>query len=83
MDRQVKATRRDASGKIIALCNAGQSWSPRKVSSVVKELDAGTRSYYVQEGSTRTYVRVIEDGSLQTTPDEQHLNHLQQLPSTR
>ncbi len=79
MDRRVKTTKRDRSGKIVALCNAGQPWSPRKTVDVIKDINGSKKSYYVKEGERPTYVRVVA-GVLQTTPDEASENNLDKLP---
>jgi len=81
MDRRVKSTKRARDGKIIALCNPGQPWSPRKMSDVIKDINSNKQSYYVEETERRTYVRVNE-GTLRTTTDETSPNHLGTLPSS-
>lgn len=80
MDRRVKAIKRNQNGRITALCNAGESWSPRRTRDVLREINAGQRSYYVQENPRRTYVRAVA-GALETTPDAADLNHLERLPT--
>lgn len=80
MDRRVKTTKRDRSGKIVALCNAGQPWSPRKTVDVIKDINGSKKSYYVKEGERPTYVRVVAGGVLQTTLDETSENNLEKLP---
>lgn len=79
MDRRIKATKRGRDGGIIALCNPGQPWSPRKKSDVILDINSNKRSYYVQEADRRAYVRVF-DGSLRTTADTSSRNHLDALP---
>jgi hypothetical protein len=79
MDRRVKTTKRGRDGTIIALCNAGQPWSPRKKADVILDINSNKRSYYVQEADRRVYVRVFE-GSLRTTKDASSGNHLDALP---
>jgi hypothetical protein len=69
MDRQIRATRKDREGKIIALCNPGQSWSPRLTKDVVRDINAGAKSYYVQEQDRRSYLRSVS-GALQAGPDD-------------
>jgi len=82
MDRRIKTTKRDRSGRIVALCNAGQPWSPRAVGDVVNDIKSSKKSYYVKEADRPTYVRVISRGVLQTTPDQTSKNHLDNLPTT-
>lgn len=79
MDRRVKATKRARDGKIIALCNPGQSWSPRKMSDVIKDINSNKQSYYVQEAERRAYLRVFE-GTLRTKADKSSRNGLDALP---
>ncbi|HWA73831.1 MAG TPA: hypothetical protein VG937_15925 [Polyangiaceae bacterium] len=79
MDRKVKSTKRARNGKIVALCNPDESWSPRKMSDVIGDINSNKRSYYVQELERRTYIRVFE-GSLRTTTDTNSKNHLDSLP---
>lgn len=80
MDRRVKATKKDRNGKIIALCNAGEKWSPRRSADIVKDIQMNKKSYYVEEVPRRKYVRVVSGGLLQTTSDETSGNSLDRLP---
>ena len=80
MDRKVTAAKRDKQGRIIALCNPSEGWSPRKSADVVKDIQLNKRSYYVQAAPRRKYVRVVSGGLLQTTSDATSKNSLEQLP---
>ena len=80
MDRRVTSTKKNSDGKTIALCNAGESWSPRTVADVIKDIRSAKKSYYVHEEERRTYVRVVAKTSLQTTPDTSSKNNLDRLP---
>ena len=80
MDRRVTATKTDRNGNITALCNAGQSWSPRRTEDVLRDINSGKKSYYVQEQPKRSYVRAVS-GELQTTADATDKNHLTELPT--
>jgi len=80
MDRRVKATKRDRSGNIVALCNPGQSWSPRRKVDVIKDINSSKKSYYVQELPQRRYVRVVGPDALMTTDDTTSKNNLDNLP---
>jgi hypothetical protein len=82
MDRKITATKRDRKGNIVALCNAGQRWSPRKTQDVLRDIRAGRKSYYVQELRERVYVRALAGGKLETTADVTNRNSLDQLPSS-
>ncbi len=81
MDRKVTAAKRDRKGNIVALCNSGQSWSPRRTQDVLKDIRAGRKSYYVQELPNRVYVRALSGDRLETTADAASSNNLQNLPS--
>jgi hypothetical protein len=82
MDRKVTAIKKDRKGNIVALCNTGQSWSPRRTKDVLDDIRAGRKSYYVQELPQRVYVRAIAGGVLETTSDESSRNNLYKLPIT-
>lgn len=81
MDRRVRATKKDRNGKIVALCNPGQTWSPRKINDVLKDITGNKQSYYVQELERRAYVRVVSGDALQTTVDAGSKNSLASLPA--
>ncbi len=80
MDRRVRATKRDRAGNIIALCNPGQTWSPRRTADVIQDINSCRRSYYVQELAQRRYVRIVNRDTLQTTDDTTSKNNLDNLP---
>jgi hypothetical protein len=80
MDRRVKTAKRDRGGNIVALCNVGQSWSPRRTQDVVRDIKSGKKSYYVQAGGRRRYVRTVS-GVLQTTLDAEDETNLARLPT--
>jgi hypothetical protein len=79
MDRRVKSTVRDGVGNIVALCHPSESWSPRRLSDVLRDITGGKRSYYIEELDRRRYVRVV-DGSPRTTLDETSKKWLDVLP---
>ena len=79
MDRLIKATKKDRNGNIISLCNPGQSWSPRRTQDVVRDINSGRQSYYVQEQDRRSYLRSIS-GVLRAGPDDD--DTLTRLPTT-
>lgn len=68
MDRRIKATKKDRDGNIVALCNPGQNWSPRRTKDIVRDINSGAKSYYVQDQDRRFYVRSIS-GVLQAGQD--------------
>jgi hypothetical protein len=79
MDRKIVSAKRDRKGNIVALCNPGQKWSPRRTKDVLGDINAGRKSYYVQGQSRRSYLRAVA-GLLQTTADEADGNSLARLP---
>jgi hypothetical protein len=81
MDRKVRAVKRDRQGNITALCNPGESWSPRRVTDVVRDIRLNKTSYYVQQAASRRYVRLIGGRLLRTTPDATDENSLLALPA--
>lgn len=81
MDRRVRMTKKDRNGNIVALCNPGQKWSPRRTADVIKDINGNKSSYYVMESERRKYVRVVSGKALQTTTDDTNANNLNNLPS--
>ncbi|MBE7485116.1 MAG: DUF3892 domain-containing protein [Polyangiaceae bacterium] len=81
MDRQVRMTKKDRAGKIVALCNPGQPWSPRRTADVIKDINGNKSSYYVKQAERRKYVRVISGTGLVTTNDAANENNLDNLPT--
>lgn len=81
MDRRVTRIKKDRSGAIVALCNPGQAWSPRKLRDVIKDINCSRSSYYVKEAERPTYVRVLAGAKLSTTTDVDSANHLNNLPT--
>ena len=79
LDRRVKSTKRDGAGNIVALCHPTASWSPRRISDVLRDISAGTRSYYIEEQERRRYVRVVS-GPPRATLDETSQKWLDVLP---
>lgn len=80
MDRKVNGTKRDRNGNIVALCNSGESWSPRKIADVIKDISDNKRSYYVEQSARRKYVRIVSGNRLQTTDDSGSAHNLEKLP---
>jgi len=82
MDRRVRTTKKDRSGNIVALCNSGQSWSPRRARDVLRDITSGKKSYYVQNTSgKRSYIRAVS-GVLQTNTNAADENNLARLPTS-
>jgi len=81
MDRKVISTKRDKTGKIVALCNPNESWSPRRTADVLVDISSGKRSYYLTVRERRRYLRAVS-GSLKTSADDGSVAALETLPST-
>ena len=81
MDRRVTAIKKDRFGNIAALCNPGESWSPRRITDVAKDISTNERSYYVQDSGRRVYVKLVSGGTLQTTKDAASGHSLGNLPT--
>ncbi len=79
MDRRVRSVKRDKRGNIVALCNPGAAWSPRRKAEVIRDILDNKTSYYVQEHERRSYVRVLEGETLRTTRDTTSENSLENL----
>jgi hypothetical protein len=80
VDRRVRATKKDRSGNIVALCNPGESWSPRKKADVIRDIVTNKKSYYVEELRKRRYLRVVSGKKLETTSDKTSGHNLDMLP---
>jgi len=81
--RRVKKTGKDSSGNITSLCNSAESWSPRSKADAIKDIEGGLHTYYVNEESYETVVKVVERNGtkhLQTTSDGKDKNILGNLP---
>jgi len=83
-DRQVRKTRKDKDGDILALCDDGATWSPRAKKDAIADIEGKTHTYYVMWGSTRTEIRVVNDAVkgkyLRTDKDDTSRNNLEDLP---
>jgi hypothetical protein len=82
MDRKVTSVAKDRGGKVTALCNPGQSWSPRRVQDVLKDIKGGKKSYYVEQVPRRSYLRVVTGGKLETSATAGSKNRLDCLPTS-
>lgn len=81
--RRVTQTGKDSDGDITKLCNPGSSWSPRSKAGAIRDIETGARSYYVQTGSARADVHVVDGPTgkyLRTTGDSSDGNNLDNLP---
>lgn len=83
-DRQVTATRKDSDGDILALCNAGEIWSPRAKADAISDIDNRIHTYFVRwQDVGRTEIRVVNGPAgkyLRTDRDNTTRNNLDDLP---
>lgn len=85
MDRRVTASGKDKDGDITALCNSGEIWSPRQISSAINDIEGGSYRYYVRDTQgNEVDVKVgSRNGSkyLYTEADQSSANNLDNLPN--
>lgn len=83
-DRAVYKTKKDNDGDILALCNAGQYWSPRSKADAIRDIESGTIRYYVPwSDGTKTIIKVVNGATgkyLRTDKDQTSRNNLDDLP---
>jgi hypothetical protein len=80
MDRRVNSTKKDRNGKIVAVCNPGQTWSPRSTKDVARDINSGRSSYYVVENARRSYLRTVS-GNLEAGASATGADVLALLPT--
>ena len=83
-DRAVHKSGKDRDGDITALCNSGESWSPRSKAEAIFDIENNIHTYYVPWQSGRTEIRVVTDQVkgkyLRTDRDATTRNNLDDLP---
>lgn len=82
-DRAVRQTRKDRNGDILAVCDPGESWSPRGKDDVIKDIENGVHIYYVPWVTGRTEIHVANGPTgkyLRTDRDGTPGNNLDDLP---
>jgi len=82
-DRKVTKSRKDSNGDITALCNYGESWSPRSKSDAINDIESGDYTYYVQDSFGRSDIHVVNRLSgtyLRTDPNGRASDNLDNLP---
>ena len=82
-DRPVRKTRKDQDGDILALCNDGSHWSPRKKADAIQDIETGLHTYHVPWRDGRTEIRVVNGPRgkyLRTDHDNTERNNLDDLP---
>lgn len=82
-DREVTRTRKDSDGDILALCNPGESWSPREKWDAIRDIENHIHRYFVPwPGGSRTEIHVVSGSSgkyLRTDRDQTSRNNLDDL----
>jgi hypothetical protein len=82
--RTVTFAWRDKRGRIVAIGNEGEPWSPMSAGEAVSDLRARIHRYVVQgDGETSDVLAYRRGGRwyLRTTPDEQLIDNLDRLPT--
>lgn len=62
--RRVTHLRKDSEGEIDALCNPKEPWSPRARAEVIRDIELGVHTYYVEEAGYRSTVHVERSGGV-------------------
>lgn len=80
-DRRVTSTGKDSDGDITSLCG---SWGSATKAAAIREIDAGTNTYYVKDGfGRRADVEVVNGTTgkyLRTDPNSSCSDNLDNLP---
>lgn len=80
-DRNVTNSRKDRDGDITALCNPGEWWSPALRAQAIRDIEAGTHTYWVR-GRTRVVVVNGPRGKyLRTVANSNPNDNLDNLPN--
>ncbi len=83
-DRRVTQTMKSEQGGVVALCNPGEHWSPRRRQDAIRDGEGGRERYYEHRpGTSPTYVEVARGSMgkyLRTARDGQRENNLDSLP---
>jgi hypothetical protein len=80
VERRVSRSGKDGEGDITSLCG---SWGEESKNTVIRQIEASTHDYYVEEEQPRVRVRVVSEGGrkyLRTTADSTSRNNLDNLP---
>lgn len=83
-ERPVTQSRKDRDGDILALCNPGESWSPRLKQDAINDIEGRLHNYFVEvPGTGRVDIHVVRGPKgkyLRTDPDRTNRNNLDDLP---
>lgn len=83
--RQVNHTQKDRDGNIIALCNPGEDWSPRKTKDAIRDIESHTHDYYVTWAGSfgGSHIKIAKGPAgkyLRADKDKTTRNNLDDLP---
>ncbi len=82
-ERKVTETIRDSRSRILALCNPGEPWSPRRARDALRDIHFGLHRYTATGGGREAEVRVVQGPSgeyLRSDWDDTTANNLDDLP---
>lgn len=85
--RIVTHSRKNQDGDILALCNPGQDWSPRRKNDAINDIGSRLHDYYVNvQGEGRVRILVVPNPTtgrrhLRTHRDGRRRNNLDSLPN--
>jgi len=83
IERKITNTRKDEKGRVIAICNPVEWWSPRSLAEVINDIEESFYKYYVIVGGQRVIIKVANGSAekyLRTDPDKTAKNYLGELP---
>lgn len=84
IQRRVTGIKKNKEGDIVALCNLGSYWSPRKLPEVISDIEVFKFQYYVQWNNGRiTQVELVDGPNgkyLRTKLGNSNRNDLFELP---
>ncbi len=84
IERAVFKTAKDSDGDITALCQSGQTWSPRRKADAIRDIENGLYQYHVpMKSGAKTPIRVVNGPTgkyLRTDWDQTERNNLDELP---
>ena len=83
IERKVTNTRKDEKGRVIAICNPVEWWSPRSLAEVINDIEESFYRYYVVVGGQRVIIKVANGSAekyLRTDTDKTAKNYLGDLP---
>ncbi len=83
-NREVKRTRKNKDGDIVALCNSSELWSTKFKSMAILEIEEKIHRYFVKVDNEEVDIHVVNDRLkgkyLRTDPNQTTNNNLYDLP---